>query len=225
MTNDGRVLRLTVGDATLGDVGEGRARMSRHLMEALDLSEGEQLRVRGTSSILVRVLASAPDDEGLDILRLGAAERRRAGIEIGDVVEAERHDVPAARRVRVVLVGHGGEQELTAEDLRPELASQPIMAGDSVSVAPRRSRFDAQVNVLGITIAEVDGSSTECGAVMARVVETEPPGVVRIADDTSIEVETAGAEAMMPDDGGGHHDPVARPRADTPAADSIGEGR
>ena len=190
MTATGRRLRLKVGDAPLSDVGEGRVRVSRHLMEALDLDEGEMLRILGPHPILATAAASERDDEGLDILRLDATQRRKAGVAIGDVVEAERHDVPVAKQVRVVVVGHGPAEDLTADDLRAELTAQPVMVGDTVAVAPRRSTFDAQVNVLGLTVAEVAGSSTECGAVLARIVETEPPGIVQVAPGTDIQVES-----------------------------------
>jgi hypothetical protein len=205
-TSDGRRLRLTVGDTSLEDVGEGRARISRHLMDALDLDDGEMLRVHGGATpILVPVAASAPADEGLDIIRLGASERRKAGVEIGDVVEAERHEIPAATRVRVVLVGHS-TKELTADDLRPKLAAQPIVAGDALSVAPSESSFDAQVSVLGLTVAEVVGSSTECGALLARIVGTEPTGVVRVTDATEIDMQSGGDDAASPGDSSGNPD-------------------
>jgi hypothetical protein len=201
MTDGGRRLRLKVGDAKLDDVGEGRARISPHLMEALDLADGELLRVHGAHPILVSVLPSAPDDEGLDVLRLDATQRRKAGVEIGDVVEAERHEIPAATRVRLVLVGHSGSYEPAPEDLRADLAAQPIMEGDTVSVAPKENKFDAQVNVLGLTVAEVVGGSTDCGAMLARVVETVPAGVVRVSGETEIVLETGGTDGSnSPDD-------------------------
>ena len=159
-------------------------------MEALDLGAGEMLRILGPHPILAAATPSERDDEGLDILRLDAAQRRRAGVSIGDVVEAERHDVPIARSLRIVIVGHGAPDDLTADDLRSELSAQPVMVGDTIAVAPRRTRFDAQVNVLGLTVAEVQGTSTECGAVLARIVETEPPGIVQVAAGTGIIVET-----------------------------------
>ena len=192
MTDGGRRLRLTVGDASLDDVGEGRARISRHLMDALDLDEGELLRVHGAHPILVTATSSVPDDAGLDVIRLDATQRRKAGVAIGDIVEAERHEIPSASHVRLVMVGHAGSYAPSPDDLRPELAAQPVMVGDTVTVAPRRNEFDAQVNVLGLTVAEVVGSSTECGALLARVVETTPDGVVQVTDRTQIELERGG---------------------------------
>ena len=195
MTDGGRKLRLKVGDATLDDVGEARARISRHLMDALDLHEGELLRVYGAHPILVSVETSAPADEGLDVIRLDSTQRRKAGVDIGEIVEAERHEIPLASRIRLVMVGQGGDYAPSAEDLRPQLAAQPVMTGDTVTVAPKRNDFDAQVNVLGLTVAEVVGSSAECGAILARVVETDPAGVVKVTDETAIELETGGAAA------------------------------
>ena len=199
MTSDVRTLRLKVGDTSLEDIGEGRARISRHHMDALDLEDGEMLRVLGTTPILVPVHASSEADEGLDIIRLGATERRKAGIEIGDVVEAQRHEIPPATRVRVVLVGHS-TKELTVDDLRPKLAAQPLVNGDALSIAPSESTFDAQMNILGLTVAQFVGSSTECGALLAKVVETEPSGVVRVTDHTVIELQSGNETHSAPDE-------------------------
>jgi transitional endoplasmic reticulum ATPase len=199
MTADGRRLRLKVGDTALDDVGAGRARISRDLMEALDLADGELLEVHGKHPILVTVLPGAPDDEGLELIRLDATQRRKAEVQVGDIVEAERHQIPIASHVHLVLVGHSDSYEPTADDLRPHLAAQPIMSGDTVSVAPKENHFDAQVNVLGLTVAEVVGQSTECGALLARVVETVPPGVVQVTDQTEIELETGGTPAAEPE--------------------------
>ena len=201
MTAAGRRLRLRIGDSSLDDVGEGRARVSRHLMEALDLDEGELLRILAPHPILATAVASDRDDEGLDLIRLDATQRRRAGLAIGDIVEAERHSVPPAKHVRVMIVGHSGDYELTAEDLRGELSSQPVMVGDTVAVAPKRSQFDIKVNVLGLTIADVNGTSTECGAILARIVETDPPGVVQVADASEIVVENGLTSSTDDSDG------------------------
>lgn len=202
MTDQGRRLRLKVGDADLDDIGEGRARISRHFMDALDIDEGEFLRIHGAHPILVTVLACAAEDEGLDVLRLDATQRRRPGVQIGQVVEAERHEIPVARQVRLMIVGHAGSYHLTPDDLRPHLAAQPIMHGDTISIAPKRNWFDAQVNILGLTLAEFSGSSTQCGALLARVMETVPSGVVRVLDATEITLETGGSDDVTePSDG------------------------
>lgn len=207
----GRRIRLKVADATLRDVGEGRARVSRALLRALDLEEGDLLRLHGAHPVLASVAAGDPDDEGLDLVRLDAALRRRAGVAVGDVVEAEAHEIPVARRVRVLVVGESGADGIHADDLRPALAGQPLMVGDTVSIAPRRSEFDVHVNVLGLTVAEVFGSSTECGARLARVQHTDPAGIVRIGDATAIEI----VDGTTPD-----VDPVRDPVPDAPGADA-----
>src|SRR5215216_2225186 len=107
METSGRTLRLTVADAALGDVTTGRARLSRHLFEALDLEAGDLIRIQrpdpGARAILATVVPA--EDEGLDLVRIDGAQRRRAGVRVGDVVEVERHQLPAASFVRVMTVG------------------------------------------------------------------------------------------------------------------------
>ena len=187
MQPSGRKLRLRVGDAALADVATGRARLSPHLLEALDLEPGELVRVRGQRAILATATAAEPEDEGLDLVRLDGLQRRRAGIQVGDIVEIEPHQLPAASYMKVMTVGRLSD-EVDGDDLRRELSAQPIIAGDTVTIARETMSFAAKVNILGLTVAEVVGDSTGCGALLVRVLETRPAGAVQVTAETEIEV-------------------------------------
>jgi hypothetical protein len=65
--------------------------------------------------------------------------------------------------------------------------------GDSVRVTPSRKTFDAQVNLLGLTLAGVTGSVADADGVLLRVADTTPAGVVTVDDATQIEVRHAAA--------------------------------
>jgi transitional endoplasmic reticulum ATPase len=143
--------------------------------------------VAGPQSIIASAAGAEPEDEGLELLRLDAAQRRRAGVAVGDVVDVERYQVPAASLVRVMMVGQLAG-ELDAESLRQKLSAQPIMVGDSIAVAQETSHFEARVNILGLTVAEVEGDATGCGALLARVLETQPRGLVQVTHETEIEL-------------------------------------
>jgi transitional endoplasmic reticulum ATPase len=185
-------VRLRVGDARLEDVAEGRARLSRELLPALGLKRGDRVRVTGAHSILATALPADPEDDGMALVRLDGTQRRKAGVSIGGTVEVQRHDVRPASKVQLVAVGDSDRIELSTEDLRRALAEAPIITGDTVGVTPRRREFYAQLNVLGLNLAEIEGASSECGSVLFHVVATTPAGVVQVTEHTEIELLPTG---------------------------------
>jgi transitional endoplasmic reticulum ATPase len=187
-------VRLRVGDARLEDVAEGRARLGRKAFAALPLKQGDVVRIAGESSILATALPAAPEDDGLDLVRLDGTQRRRLGVKVGDTVEVRHYDVKPASRIRIVTVGDGGRLELSPDDIRGVLVKQPLMAGDTIAATPRQREFYARVSVLGLNLAEVEGASSECGSVILRVVSTTPSGIVRVTENTEIERVPAGGE-------------------------------
>ena len=186
-------VRLRVGDARLEDVAEGRARLSRELFPALGLKKGDRIRVTGAHSILATALPADPEDDGLELIRLDGTQRRKTGVPIGGTVEVQRHDVRPASKVQLAALGDSDRIELSIDDLRRALAQGPIIAGDTVGVSPRKREFYAQVNVLGLNLAEIEGASSECGSVLFHVVSTTPAGVVQVTEQTEVELVPAGA--------------------------------
>jgi transitional endoplasmic reticulum ATPase len=185
-------VRLRVGDARLEDVAEGRARLSRELFPALGLKKGDRIRVTGAHSILATAFPADPEDDGLELIRLDGTQRRKTGVPIGGTVEVQRHDVRPASKVQLVAVGDSDRIELSTEDVRRALAEAPIITGDTVGVTPRRREFYAQLNVLGLNLAEIEGASSECGSVLFHVVSTTPAGVVQVTEHTEIELLPTG---------------------------------
>jgi transitional endoplasmic reticulum ATPase len=188
-------LQLQVADAKLEDIAEGVARMGHFAFETLGLRQGDFVRVVGDRSILATAHPGAPEDEGLDIVRLDGTQRRKLGVDVGGFVEVFRYDVRPAERVQLVAIGDSDRYTGSIADLRNLLGDRPLLVGDAIEVAPRTKGFEAQLNVLGLNVAEVVGTTSECGAALFRVASTTPEGVVRIADGTEIELLPSGADA------------------------------
>jgi hypothetical protein len=195
--------QLLVADARLEDVAAGRARLSRKVLDALRLEPGDMVRIHGHHPILATAAEAAPEDEGLDLVRLDATLRHRAGIEVGQQAEVCRYDVRTAQAVRLAVLGDADGLDLSPEAIREILGPQALVVGDAIAAAPRRKHFEAQVNVLGLNIAGIEGSTTECGAVLLRVLATSPRGVVRVAPDTQIELVVGGASDVEESAGAG----------------------
>lgn len=183
-----------VAAAGLHDVGEPQARLSRTLLKTLNLDDGAHIRlVAGDQSILLKAVGGGAEDDGLDVVRLDGAQRRKLGVEVGDTVVVEPYEGRRAERICLIALGRIDEADLPVKEIRDALAERPVIVGDTVKVTPTRKTFDAQLNVLGLTVAGVTGEVNDADGVMLRVSETMPPGVVTVDDATQLDVRHADA--------------------------------
>ena len=194
-------VRLHVADAKLEDVAEGRARISRESFDALQLSVDGLVKIVGQTSLLARSHLAGVEDDGLELVRLDGSQRRDLGVRLGDIVEVRRYEATPARRVRLIALGSARSLELSPYDIRAALGTRPIVVGETLTVAPTRRDFEANVSVLGLSLVGVVGSSSGAHAAIVRVLETFPSGVVCLTDDTVIELLPPGDVDELPDIG------------------------
>jgi transitional endoplasmic reticulum ATPase len=191
-------VRARVGAAGLEDVGGSQARLSRTVLGALGIKEGAPVLIAaGTRSVLLHAYAAGEEDDGLNLVRLDGTQRRRLGVDVGATVVVQRHDGRTAARVELVAVGDLADIDLPLDEIRAALGERPVVVGDTIRVMPARKSFDAQVNLLGLTLAGVTGSVADTEGVLLRVSGTTPAGVVTVDKDTHIEVlhaEGAGSD-------------------------------
>lgn len=195
MADQSTAVRLTVGDARLRNIGEVTARLSSKAIATIALQRGDRIQISSDrSDLLVRALPSGPEDDGLDLIRLDAAQRRQLGIDLGERVEVRRYMARVAERIRLVAIGNIRKADISPADIREALGGGQVMVGDSFAITPEGSVFEAQLSVLGIQLASVAGSSSDARALVLRVQSTEPEGPVEVAPTTEIEVLQAGME-------------------------------
>jgi transitional endoplasmic reticulum ATPase len=187
-------VRVQVGPGSLEDVGQAQARLSRTVLAALGVQEGDPVQVAtDNQSILLRAYPAGAEDDGLDLIRLDGTQRRRLGVDVGGTVVVQRYDRRMAERVRLVAIGDLTHVDLPIDEIRTALAERPVVVGDTVKVTPTRKTFDAQVNLLGLTLGGVTGSVADDEGLLLRVAETTPAGVVSVDEATQIEVRHAAA--------------------------------
>jgi hypothetical protein len=196
-------IRVQVASAGLEDVGEARARLSRTVLDALGLRPGDPVRVAtDNQSVVLRAYPAGAEDDGINLVRLNRTQCRRLAVDVGGMAVVRRDDDRAAERVRLVAVGDLAAVDLPLEEIRGALAERPVAVGDMVRVTQTRKSFDAQVNLLGLTLAGVTGTVADAEGVLLRVAETTPAGIVTVGDATQIEVRHA-AVAFDDDAGDG----------------------
>ena len=91
--------RVQVANARSEDSGRGLARISRALMTALGLQEGDVVEITGKRATPARAVLPYAEDEGLDIIRLDGLQRANAGAGSGDMVELRKVESRPATRV------------------------------------------------------------------------------------------------------------------------------
>jgi transitional endoplasmic reticulum ATPase len=182
-------LRLQVAAAKAPDVGKGVARLSRAVLQRLGIDEGDVVEIEGKRVTPAIALGPYPEDEGLEIIRLDGFQRANARVSITDHVEVRRADVQKARRITLApgqknirLVGPG-------ETLRRTLHMRPVVAGDVLSTSVYRRGEAGQQGLPEELFRQFFGQRTfGLQEIRLVVTSTKPRGVVRVDQDTEIEL-------------------------------------
>jgi len=192
---DERAVRLRVGDAKLGDVGKERVRLPTKAFRVLDVRAGGLVCLEGARRIVATASLASPEDDDLDFMRLDEAQRRALGAGIGDTITVRPFEVPTAEEVYVVAIGDIARLE--PGDIRAGLGERLLRAGDMIALAVPRKGFEADVNLLGLNVVQVRGSTTD-DEVVVRIASTVPPGVVQVGTGTQIVVDRGGDASGRP---------------------------
>lgn len=127
-------ISLKVQEADTKDVGRNVARIDRQTLEALRVSEGFVLELRGKSRATVAkcLPLSDPSDEGKGIIRLDGLTRNNASAWIGDMVSVRC--IQARRAEKVVVTPQEAILNVSEIYIAKALESVPIITGDTVMV-------------------------------------------------------------------------------------------
>ncbi len=198
MAEQPKSVRLQVASAKAQDVGKGLARLSQSALAELGLREGDVVQVAGKRTTAGLALPPYPEDEGLDLVRLDGLMRINADAGIGDYVEVSAADVKPARRVVLAPAQKNVRLMGSGDMLRRTLFRRPLVAGDIVSTSTMRRTGSQQGE--GLMPEDVFRTFFEQPAyalqeIRLRVVSTLPRSIVRVAQETEIELLPEYAEA------------------------------
>jgi transitional endoplasmic reticulum ATPase len=185
--------RVQVANARPDDSGRGLARMSRAMLGALGLVEGDIVEIVGKRSTPARAVLPYPEDEGLDILRLDGLQRANAGIGSGDFVEVRKAESKPATRVVFAPAQENLRLQGSGEALKRSFGMRPLTAGDIVATAGQQ-RID-QGNMPPQLRAMLNAPAFALQEIRLVVVSTTPKGIVHIDAETEVELR---AEYAVP---------------------------
>src|SRR5688500_10187934 len=212
-------LRIQVAAAKPQDVGKGTARLA---IQRLGLKEWDVVEIVGKRATAAVVLPPYPDDSELDLVRLDGLQRANADVSIGDHVEIRPADAKPARRVVLSPAQKNLRLSGSGEALRKTLFGRPLVAGDIVSTSVYQRApggFDRGNFPDDIFRAFFAQPAFALQEIRLRVVSVAPRGIVRVAEETEIEllpeyveVEEARRAEVTYDDIGGLGDTVTQVR-------------
>ena len=162
---------LKVAEGRPQDAGRGVARLDPADMTRLGAAAGTVVQISGTRVAAARVMPAFRELRGRQVVQIDGITRRNAGAVIGEKVTLAVVQPPAAQRV--VLAPEGGHPlRLTSEHIVRAMADMPVVPGDRIRISGFGSRFRE-----------------------FRILDTVPRGIVMMRSDTTVRVETPGAQA------------------------------
>ncbi len=210
-TEEQRGVRLQVAGSKVKDSGKGVARVSRQALDALGLRDGDVIEVVGKRSTAAIALPPYPEDEGLDLVRLDGLQRANADVGMGDHVEVRKADPKPAARIQLAPAQQNVRLRGSGELLKRTLYQRPLTAGDVVSTSSYRRTSagvpDGDPEDLFRTFFQQPSYALQ--EIRLVVVATKPRGIVRVAEETELELlpqytepETRRADVTYDDVGG-----------------------
>lgn len=199
-----RTLRLPVAGARPQDVGKATVRLTQRALEALGISEGSVVEIVGKRSTAAIALAPHPEDDGLEVIRLDGLQRANDAVSMGDAVEVRRADVKPARRIQLAPAHKNLRLKGSGEALRRTLFGRPLVSGDVISTSVYRKTNGGEPawfpEEVFRTFFELPAYALQ--EIRLVVTSTMPRGVVRVAEDTELELlpQYAEPEEQRPTD-------------------------
>ena len=190
-------ISLKVGELTNRDeFGRGVVRIDSKIIQKLGIREGDIIELQGQKKTGAIAVRSYPSDIGLNIIRMDGITRRNAGIGVGENIKVVKAVVKDARRVTLAPAQKGIILQMSPDLLKKNMLFRPLMKKDMVAPFPVATRrrgdpfddFFGGMNIEEIFFAPIPGETK------LMVVSTNPEGIVRVTEETEVELKPEAVE-------------------------------
>ena len=189
-------IKLQVAAARQEESGRGIVRMPRSAFQALGITEGDPVEIEGKRVTASLALPAYDEDDALDVIRLDGLQRGNAETSSGEHVLVRRATPKEASRVVFAPAQRQMRLQGPSEALKRVFFGRPMMAGDLVATHGQQPVQNMPPEVRRMFNAPAY-ALTE---IRLQVISTSPKGIVRIDENTEIELR---AEFEEPRDGRG----------------------
>lgn len=180
------LIKLQVANLRPQEAGRGFARLGPAALASLGAQEGDVLEVIGKRHTAVVAMRAYNEDENLNIIRLDGLQRVNAGATSGDHIEVRKAEVRDATRVVLAPAQKNLRLQGSGEALQRTFLHRAMVSGDvvSTSVQQRINRRDGGELAGGMFDLPAYGLQE----IRLVVVATQPRGIVRMTDETVVEL-------------------------------------
>ncbi|MDR0900441.1 MAG: CDC48 family AAA ATPase [Methanobrevibacter sp.] len=188
MENEKKEIKLKVAEAiSQGDVGRGIARVDPACMEKLDLLDGDLIEIQG-NKLTAATVVSSQSDVGLKVIRIDGTIRKNSGTSIGEEITIKKAEAKEAKKIVLAPM----QQNIRIQgDLRGAFMNKVMVKGDIVSTGIRQPQIRQGMPQGGLfddMFREMMDVSP-LGEIKLAVVSTGPAGIVRVGQNTIVEVQ------------------------------------
>ena len=202
MAGENKEIGLRIGELTdRQEAGRGIVRMDSKAMRELGIREGDIVQVKGMKTTAAIAVRSYPSDVGLNLARIDGIIRKNAGIGVGETVKISKAEVKDAKKIVFAPTQKGLIIQMDPEMLKRNLLFRPFTKRDIVTPFPvvKQRRNENQFgDILDQLFGDISGMGFTPipggGEMRFAVVSTSPDGVVRITEDTEVELKPEAVE-------------------------------
>ncbi|QFT76088.1 CDC48 family AAA ATPase [Erythrobacter sp. THAF29] len=209
-----RTVRLQVAAARQEESGQGIARMPRSAFQALGITEGDTVEIRGKRTTAAIAMAAYAEDETLDVVRLDGLQRGNAEAGSGEHVEIAAAESRPATRVVFAPAQREMRLQGPTQALKRNFFRKPLVAGDLVATTGQQPVQNMPPDVRQLLRAPAYALTQ----IRLSVHSTSPKGIVHIDENTEVELRTEFEEprdaraVVNYDDVGGMEDTIQQLR-------------
>ena len=186
-------IKVQVGNARPEDSGRGLARIPRAQLAALSLNEGDIVEIVGKRTTASIAVGPYAEDEGVDVIRLDGLQRVNAGVGSGEFVHIRKAEARPAQRVVLAPAQPNLRLQGSGQALQRNFYGRPMLAGDVVATAGQQRL--PQENLPPQLRQMLAAPAYALQEIRLTVVSTVPKGLVRVDEQTEIELLPEYAEA------------------------------
>lgn len=186
-------IQLRVVSLPSDEAGRGIVRVDPKVMERLGVTSGDIIEISGKKTTGARVWRGQSIHAGSGKIFMDGLVRNNASTGIGEFVEVRRIDPPAAKRVELAPAQRGVRIVAEGDAVKPSLNQRPVAPGDIISTAGSGAYRSGDYSIFEAMMRGT-GAPFALGEIKFVVTNTTPKGVVKITEDTIIQIQPEAVE-------------------------------
>jgi transitional endoplasmic reticulum ATPase len=189
-------IQLRVVSLPSDEAGRGIVRVDPRVMERLGVTSGDIIEITGKKTTGARVWRGQSIHAGSGKIFMDGLVRSNASTGIGEFVEVRRIDPPPAKRVVLAPAQRGVRIVAEGEAVKPSLNQRPVAPGDIISTAGSGAYRSGDFSVFEAMMRGA-GTPFALGEIKFVVTNTTPKGVVKITEDTVIQIQPEAVDVTV----------------------------